>query len=170
MVSQSSILFLLAFATVAVSARPLDRRAPMDPPGQTAQTTDKTQANFKTLNEVLACTSDKMKMPKIALDATAEPGQSPLPWVDAFKSCIEMFYPKSGKAQDPAASGQDAPDQNTSTDEETSRHSEAARRPPYGPGGRFGKGGPLHNSGPSGQDGIDGYTPPGEQTFAGGAK
>ncbi|SAL97283.1 hypothetical protein, partial, partial [Absidia glauca] len=80
MVSQSSILFLLAFSAVAVSARPLDRRAPMDPQGQADQKPDKPQADPKTLNEVLACTSDKMKSLNIPLDTAAKPGQSSFPW------------------------------------------------------------------------------------------
>ncbi|SAM03798.1 hypothetical protein [Absidia glauca] len=122
MVSQSSILFLLAFSVVAVSARHFDRRAP-DAPGETtdtlpqvtfaldpatptgmpnAQAADQTQASRETFNKVLPCTDDKMKTPNIPSGTTAKPGQSPLSWVDAFVKCIEMYYSKSGQAQDPA--------------------------------------------------------------------
>jgi hypothetical protein len=101
MVSQSSILFLLAFSAIAVSARPFDRRAPGGTTDQAGPTTDPTQGGRETFNKVLACTDDLMKTPKVPLGTTAEPGQSPLPWVDAFEKCIEMYYPKSAQAQGP---------------------------------------------------------------------
>ncbi|SAL99487.1 hypothetical protein [Absidia glauca] len=98
MVSQSSILFLLAFSLVAVSARHFDRRAP----GAPGETTDQTQTSHETLNKVLACTDDNMKTPNTPPGTTAEPRQSPLPWVDTFVKCMEIYYPKSSQAQDPA--------------------------------------------------------------------
>jgi hypothetical protein len=114
MVSQFSILFLLAFSAVAVSAQPVDRRVP-DSPGGTANQAapaDQIQASREKLNKALACVDDKMKMPKIPLATAGEPGQSPLPWVDALQECLEMHYSKS---QDSAASGQVGPDGDAAT-------------------------------------------------------
>ncbi|SAM04470.1 hypothetical protein [Absidia glauca] len=108
MVSQSSILFLLAFSAVAVSARPLDRRAPMDQQGHPYQNLVKNVDNLRALNEVLACTSDKMKSLNFPLATADEPGQSPFPWLDAFQICRDIFSAKSGLA---------GPDENPSTEQ-----------------------------------------------------